>query len=287
MAPVWKGFKCPLCSEDTGDGKPVISRHLSGHLEEISLAALPLSVEDENDESYSESDHESVVGSSDSQVSEVANEESYTIKCICQDPEDDGDRICCEACGTWQHRECYYTHNREEAIQEGFSHFCADCKSRHPDPRETALLRRKNGLRHESQQDESGSPAASLDKSRGSSGNEKSTIFVEPQATQETADLADFGKHSSHSTNVAYLHNDSGHHNDADAPKYCYCNTSSYGMMIDCDAEDCSREWFHLACAGLTAPPTSSGESESLLSDAESNKMASKKNGIAKLAKSA
>ncbi|KFA79353.1 hypothetical protein S40288_03570 [Stachybotrys chartarum IBT 40288] len=247
MAPEWKGFECPLCSEDTGDGKFVISRHLSDHLEEISLAALPLSVEDENDEPSSESEHELVLGSIDSQVSEGADEESYTIKCICHGPEDDGHTIYCEACGTWQHLACYYPHSHEEAMQEDFSHFCADCKSRQPDPQETAPLRRKNELVHGSQQDESGSRAASLDGDRVSSDRMRITIFVEPQATQEAANLADFDNDSSHST-------------DGGGPRYCYCNKASHGEMIACDSEDCSREWFHLACVGLTTPPKASEE---------------------------
>ncbi|KAF8522151.1 hypothetical protein BU17DRAFT_44769 [Hysterangium stoloniferum] len=42
---------------------------------------------------------------------------------------------------------------------------------------------------------------------------------------------------------------------DPDEPRYCYCNQVSYGEMIACDNPDCNREWFHLGCAGLTAPP--------------------------------
>ncbi|KAF8482327.1 hypothetical protein JB92DRAFT_3035289 [Gautieria morchelliformis] len=42
---------------------------------------------------------------------------------------------------------------------------------------------------------------------------------------------------------------------DPREPRYCYCNQVSYGEMIACDNADCSREWFHLGCAGLAAPP--------------------------------
>jgi len=42
---------------------------------------------------------------------------------------------------------------------------------------------------------------------------------------------------------------------DPHEPRYCYCNQVSYGEMIACDNEDCTREWFHLGCVGLTAPP--------------------------------
>ena len=44
---------------------------------------------------------------------------------------------------------------------------------------------------------------------------------------------------------------------DADEPRYCYCNQVSYGEMVACDNPDCLREWFHLACVGLSRPPSS------------------------------
>lgn len=37
----WPSFDCPLCQCQTGQGMSQITKHLSGHLEEISLAALP------------------------------------------------------------------------------------------------------------------------------------------------------------------------------------------------------------------------------------------------------
>jgi hypothetical protein len=50
---------------------------------------------------------------------------------------------------------------------------------------------------------------------------------------------------------------------DADEPTYCYCNSVSYGEMVACDADDCKREWFHLACVGLKVAPGSKSESTS------------------------
>lgn len=56
LAPHWASFECPLCLQDTGDGKFAITGHLSSHMEEISLAALPVGAdEDQNDSSDSES----------------------------------------------------------------------------------------------------------------------------------------------------------------------------------------------------------------------------------------
>nr|OQO15365.1 hypothetical protein B0A51_17734 [Rachicladosporium sp. CCFEE 5018] len=36
---------------------------------------------------------------------------------------------------------------------------------------------------------------------------------------------------------------------------YCYCQKPSYGEMVACDDPTCQREWFHLACTGLSASP--------------------------------
>lgn len=40
-----------------------------------------------------------------------------------------------------------------------------------------------------------------------------------------------------------------------DNKTYCFCDGVSYGEMIACDDRNCEREWFHLACIGLTVPP--------------------------------
>jgi len=42
---------------------------------------------------------------------------------------------------------------------------------------------------------------------------------------------------------------------DPNEPRYCYCNQVSYGVMVGCDNEECTREWFHYGCAGLTEAP--------------------------------
>ncbi|KAJ7597286.1 hypothetical protein C8J56DRAFT_773740 [Mycena floridula] len=42
---------------------------------------------------------------------------------------------------------------------------------------------------------------------------------------------------------------------DGDDTLYCFCQRVSYGEMIACDDNNCEREWFHLACIGLTIPP--------------------------------
>ncbi|CEJ85938.1 Putative Phd-finger domain-containing protein [[Torrubiella] hemipterigena] len=73
-----------------------------------------------------------------------AEEEGGKIKCPCNRPDDDGDIIYCETCDTWQHIECFYPDNQEEATREDFAHSCHDCKPR-PLDRQRALRRRTKG----------------------------------------------------------------------------------------------------------------------------------------------
>ncbi|KAK8071165.1 hypothetical protein PG997_011368 [Apiospora hydei] len=49
MEPEWKSFQCPLCHTDTGAGKVAVLWHLGGHLEEISLGALPMAHDSDDD----------------------------------------------------------------------------------------------------------------------------------------------------------------------------------------------------------------------------------------------
>ncbi|KAI1265725.1 hypothetical protein F5Y18DRAFT_44738 [Xylariaceae sp. FL1019] len=59
-----------------------------------------------------------------------AEEEPYTIKCICDFIDDDGNTIYCDKCDSWQHIECYYPFNMDEVTLEDFYHFCVDCSPR-------------------------------------------------------------------------------------------------------------------------------------------------------------
>jgi hypothetical protein len=54
--PEWKSIPCPLCKEETGDGKIEITQHLANHLEEISLGALPRMAESETASVFSNFD---------------------------------------------------------------------------------------------------------------------------------------------------------------------------------------------------------------------------------------
>ncbi|KXJ92335.1 hypothetical protein Micbo1qcDRAFT_61358 [Microdochium bolleyi] len=78
---------------------------------------------------------------------EAVEEEPYTIKCICGFSDDDGNTIYCETCDSWQHIECYYPNNIQEAYREDFAHSCVDCKFRlldHQRAYEHQSLRQRN-----------------------------------------------------------------------------------------------------------------------------------------------
>ncbi|KAF4624864.1 hypothetical protein G7Y89_g13308 [Cudoniella acicularis] len=68
-------------------------------------------------------------------VTESVDEEPYTIKCICDYFDDDGNTIYCETCDTWQHIECFYPGRVADASKAEFDHSCADCKPRPLDRR--------------------------------------------------------------------------------------------------------------------------------------------------------
>jgi len=41
---------------------------------------------------------------------------------------------------------------------------------------------------------------------------------------------------------------------DPNEPVYCTCRRVSFGKMVGCENAECTIEWFHLACVGLTDP---------------------------------
>ncbi|KAI0469421.1 hypothetical protein F4859DRAFT_515916 [Xylaria cf. heliscus] len=81
-----------------------------------------------------------------------AEEEPYTIKCICDFTDDDGNTIYCDLCDTWQHIECYYPYNRVEVTRDDFNHSCVDCNPRILDRQranERQMLRQAKGTHSE------------------------------------------------------------------------------------------------------------------------------------------
>jgi len=75
------------------------------------------------------------ISANDALPVESVDEEPYTIKCICDFSDDDGNTIYCETCDTWQHIECFYPGRVADASRDEFDHSCADCKPRALDRR--------------------------------------------------------------------------------------------------------------------------------------------------------
>ncbi|ODQ65302.1 hypothetical protein NADFUDRAFT_12552, partial [Nadsonia fulvescens var. elongata DSM 6958] len=58
------------------------------------------------------------------------------------------------------------------------------------------------------------------------------------------------------STKAVVITTSATYDDDVDTePVYCYCEQVSFGEMVGCDGPNCKREWFHLPCIGLAAPP--------------------------------
>ncbi|MCJ1253816.1 hypothetical protein MMC24_001630 [Lignoscripta atroalba] len=96
---------------------------------------------------YTTSLVDSLVGSTSSSIQSAYNsvpyalpaeEEDYTIKCICDFQEDDGNTVFCEKCETWQHIECYYHQKNVPDV-----HNCADCGPRPLDARRATERQRR------------------------------------------------------------------------------------------------------------------------------------------------
>ncbi|KAJ3084770.1 hypothetical protein HDU99_003468 [Rhizoclosmatium hyalinum] len=83
-------------------------------------------------------------------------------------------------------------------------------------------------------------------RKRFDEGESVGTGFGLKQQQQQQQQGHGFGASGSHGAAVAA---------DADEDVYCICQTVSYGEMIGCDNPNCEKEWFHLACVGLKAPP--------------------------------
>ncbi|KAI3553328.1 hypothetical protein CABS03_12695 [Colletotrichum abscissum] len=67
FGPEWKESECPLCRKDTGCGKTAILSHLGGHLEEISLAALPSNPDSDTESQPSNTSQQDKVAGSDAE----------------------------------------------------------------------------------------------------------------------------------------------------------------------------------------------------------------------------
>ncbi|KXH30990.1 hypothetical protein CNYM01_11380 [Colletotrichum nymphaeae SA-01] len=96
FGPEWKGAECPLCRNDTGNGKITILEHLGGHLEEISLACLPSNPDSETESQTSDASQqadtarsagEKVITTEDRESLKVQQAVDFAKKLFRQKPE--------------------------------------------------------------------------------------------------------------------------------------------------------------------------------------------------------
>ena len=136
--------ECPLCRVVLGKPRRAFVKHVSRHMEDIALMALPSNAE-EDSEIGSISTNPNSNEDNDTSKDLHINEE-YTIKCICGFEDDDENTVYCEGCDTWQHTQCYYFNENGLVpawVLSSVDHFCAECKPRSLDIR-AAIERQKN-----------------------------------------------------------------------------------------------------------------------------------------------
>ncbi|KAJ3135048.1 Histone acetyltransferase complex subunit [Physocladia obscura] len=90
---------------------------------------------------------------------------------------------------------------------------------------------------------------------------EETGLVAKPGSTAESSGNTSASIMSATAT-ASMNHNNNNNNNntsttvaDADEDVYCICQTVSYGEMIGCDNPNCEKEWFHLECVALKAPP--------------------------------
>ena len=102
-------------------------------------------------------------------------EEEFTIKCICDYAEDDGNTVLCEKCDTWQHIACYY--GSFQNVPD--IHECATCLPRPVDKRGAAEKQRQY-REVRSIRERKGKPPIVIDQ--GGSSNDRPTSHDEPNS---------------------------------------------------------------------------------------------------------
>lgn len=76
------------------------------------------------------------------------------------------------------------------------------------------------------------------------------------QAQHQSDELSTLTSDQRTGTNTGTTNAEGSASGEVDERRYCFCENVSYGDMIGCDDDGCTREWFHLECVGLKEPPS-------------------------------
>ncbi len=125
--------QCPLCRVVLGKPRRAFVKHVSRHMEDIALMALPSNAEEDSEIGSISTSH--TLDEDKDPRKDLNTDKDYIIKCICGFENDYGNTVYCERCDTWQHTECYY-HDENgvvltKDVLRSIDHLCADCK---PEP---------------------------------------------------------------------------------------------------------------------------------------------------------
>lgn len=139
--------ECPLCRIVVGKQRRAFVKHVGRHMEEVALIVLPRYPEDDSNDGSIGSNETPVAVLESSMTAAIKDDRAsrvpttseqeppeYILKCICSNPDDDGNTVYCETCDTWQHTSCYYvdeygfTLTNDQVLE--LDHLCAACRPR-------------------------------------------------------------------------------------------------------------------------------------------------------------
>lgn len=289
----WMSIKCPLCRHDTGSGKTLVTKHLGNHLEEISLGALPVDCEFEEETTQSEpevlsavpescepeigasSSH--VIGKSPATLRDKVKPQSSILRSMHKKMENimrmmrDKDR------SPEQILQALEPIVRENELIERSSfewserYLFDDIKSLLKTLREQL----SEISSHIATKVDRTSPSFPLTLEARTTGREAPAEGDGLMSSRNGRSGDQFVSAPAHATIGAFSLDEtperlhlfdkpraipSGTGEDEQSePRYCHCNRASFGEIIACDSENCKREWFHVGCVGLKSVPPAHG----------------------------
>lgn len=295
----WMSIKCPLCRHDTGSGKALVTKHLSSHLEEISLGALPVDCEFEEETTQSELEipstvsesREPVFGSSSSHVlskvpldfTDQLKAESSKNRSVHEKVENMREQMEVEDRSSEELLQALKFTVRESelgkelfgtgvgpqfgdvvkdiSIMKAVKERLSDTSSPIATEADRTPFYFAYPLSHEVRTTDTEGPAKENGSLRSRNGRFGDSFqFSSPNQIFDDFALKRFPKPLPSSFDTPGAIQSGTDEDEHNEPRYCYCNRASFGEMVGCDGEDCKRQWFHLRCVGLKSAPPAHGK---------------------------